>query len=357
MSTQLDFAAIFQSYIDANKKVWAHDRTQTVGASEAFACIRQVWFKKVGGQYGFEADVSDDEPDWGATERGNILEEHHVVPAVRDHLPGTAKLLLAGNQQKTLFQGKNSATPDGVIVGLTKDALKVYGIEDIGSDCIMFEIKSVDPRVRLDSEKDIHRGQTQVQMGLVRATTMFRPNFAVILYVDASFLSKMKVFVVPYDEDAWESAKVRANMVYTTTNPIELQAEGKIDNACTFCDFKRACAMVTTGNIPDDNSKQVDDAIRERLQPFLDDYRSLQKAAKTSAHDFEVVKASLKAELLDIGTKKASAKGLWNVSWYGQKGQRTLDRAAVAEAFGIEDWDPFLKEGDPFDVMRVTFTD
>src|ERR1039458_4661284 len=129
----LDFDVMFKDSIDANQKTWKYDRMESVGASEAFDCLRKIWFVKLGVKFGFAQDEEDekDPESWGARERGNLLEEHYVVPAVRDHLPGNAKLRMAGKQQETLFLNKNSATPDGLIVGLPRNALKKYGIVDI----------------------------------------------------------------------------------------------------------------------------------------------------------------------------------------------------------------------------------
>ena len=237
----LNFADIFSDFIEQNQKVWAHDRSESVGASEVFGCERLAWFKRFGEASGFAVD-EDYEQDWGATKRGDILEEHFVVPAIRDHLPGTAKLILAGGKQVTFFHGHNSATPDGIILNLERDALKLYGVEDIGpSGCVTFEIKSIDPRVSLHQEKDIHFGQVQTQMGIIRAETEYKPDYAIIIYVDASFLSRIKVFAIKFDERVWTESKRRATRIMTTTDPVQMSPEGKIDGGCKFCPWTTAC--------------------------------------------------------------------------------------------------------------------
>lgn len=373
---QINFEKLFADYMAANQKVWVHDRALSVGASEAFGCLRQAWFKKRGPEFhavdsrgiaiqnsdgslvpAYPAD-KDAEDSWGATERGNIIEEHFVVPAVNGHLPGKAALLYAGNKQKTFHVGKNSATPDGIIVGLDDDALAGYGIPSLGgTGCIMLEIKSIDPRVNLHEEKTIHRGQTQVQMGIVRETTKYKPNYAVILYVDASFLDKIKVFVVEYDASVWAAAQLRANKVYATEDPALLPAEGKIDKACDFCKFKTACAYVTTGAIPDDNkAMQKDAGLAADFDPLMERYKAAQIAAKLAEANLERLKVEVKESLQDSGTRKLSPKDKrWNLSWYSQAGRKTLNRDRLEEALG--DLEPFMDEGDPFDVLRVTFAE
>src|ERR1035437_1861543 len=84
ISDNLDFVSIFSEYIAANQKEWAHDRAKSVGASEVFGCLRQMWFRKFGEKNGFAVDEDADE-DWGAMQRGKILEAHFVVPPIRDH--------------------------------------------------------------------------------------------------------------------------------------------------------------------------------------------------------------------------------------------------------------------------------
>jgi hypothetical protein len=369
---QLDFNAIFAEHVAATQKVWAHDRKESVGASEAFGCIRHTWFKKraheltrnleINGAIGVvpRYPMDDDAEDsWGASRRGDILEEHYVVPAIRDHLPGRAKLLFCGQNQKTMFQGHNSATPDGIIVGLDADALAVYGIPDIGADCIMLEIKSIDPRVSLHEEKAIHRGQTQVQMGIVRETTDFKPNFAVILYVDASFLDHIRVFVIPYDEEAWTAAKTRATRVFTVDDPAEMLPEGKVDKTCEYCEFQTSCAYVTTGAIPPENKSLAKDAaLAADFEEPMANLRVLQQAAKDANKALEEAKLAIKDDLRRAGIRKIGPKDKrWTLSWYSQAGQKSLDRAQIMEALGVDDLESYCKEGDPFDVLRVSFSD
>ena len=46
MGKPIDFKAGFSSAVAANAKVWEHDRSQTVGASEVAGCWRHNYFKK-----------------------------------------------------------------------------------------------------------------------------------------------------------------------------------------------------------------------------------------------------------------------------------------------------------------------
>ena len=386
---QLDFDAMFAAHVASTQKEWAHDRTETVGASEIFGCLRKAFFRKRGAEFfdtvpdGFEvvedsADPTgfseqpkfakvfhypkddDFEDRWGASRRGDLLEAHYVVPAVRDNLPGKAKMLFSGSDQKTLFHKRNSATPDGLIIGLDRDALAKYGVPDIGTHCICLEIKSIDPRVNLKEERAIHHGQAQTQMGIFRETTPYQPNYTVLLYVDASFLDHIRVFVVPYERQAWTSAQIRATTLYEVKHPSEIPPEGKLDGECEYCEFTRSCAFVTTGAIPEDESKITnnDELLLSEFDAIAEDYEATKNRVDAAAKDLEVLRQRIKDELTRIGTRKIGgkkAKRHWSIAWYGQNGQRRLDSKLLTDALG--DLEPFKTEGNPFDVLRVTFSD
>jgi len=350
----LDFKQIFNDYIADTQKKWAHDRSTTLGASEVFGCIRKAWFSKRGAEFGYEKDP-DYEESWGATRRGDLIENFHVVPAMK-YLPPPAEIKYAGEDQETIVLDRNSATPDGLITGLTKDALKNYGVDNIKSNCIVLEIKSIDPRVNLKAEKDIHHGQTQVQMGIIRETTKFRPHYAVVLYIDASFLDDIKVFVVEFDEKKWEVAKKRAGNVWSIDDPKKLTPEGKFDGSCEYCPYTHACAFVTNGMIPETLAKKgkfvaVDDKLLETL---LASYGAITEKKKAVEADYELIRQQIKERLVEVGDSRVQTdRG--KVSWSKQKGRETLDTEAM-EADGI-DLGRYKKEGAAFDKLTITLDD
>src|SRR5262249_27628317 len=157
----------------------AHNRSRTVGASEIAQCARRVFFKK----NGTAADPGYKDT-WGAVTRGSVFENEFWKPAMRRAFGD--RLHLAGGQQKTFVDGRLSATPDGLVTGLARNALKHLGICDIGPDCVLVECKTIDAREQLTSAKPEHVFQVNVQLGLVRSKTQWKPNYAVISYTDAS---------------------------------------------------------------------------------------------------------------------------------------------------------------------------
>lgn len=347
----LDFNKMFDDYAKSIEKEWAHDRSKSVGASEVFACWRQVFFKKRGNELGFDPDP-DYVQRWGATARGNLIENYHVVPAIMNNIPAGVEAKLMGDEQETLHVGRNSATPDGLLCNLPKDALKKYGVDDIKSTRVMFEIKSIDSRASLKTEKRIHRGQAITQMGVIRELTEReedKPNYCVILYVDASFYDVMTVFVVEYDAKVWESAKARANRLWTTNDPSVFPPEGKFEGECDYCAFKHECAKVTQDGIPEGQLKN--DPIDE-LDDYIKQYADAAVRANKAEKEKKVIGQTIK-ELLterDIKAYKNDDAGS-SVSWSFVSGRQVFDKdAAIADGVDI---DKYMKRGAGFDRLLV----
>jgi hypothetical protein len=355
----LNFERMFQAHVDANPKIWDHDRGSTMGASEAFACLRATWFKKHAEKPEHVDDagkalyVKDEEKgSWGAMERGNLIEDHWVVPVVRAQLPKGGKVDFTGDEQTTFVYGQNSSTPDGLYSGLARNALALYGVEDNETGDVVLEVKSVDPRTKLDEEKQIHFGQAQVQMGIFHAMTEYRPLYAVILYVDASFLDDIKVFVVKYNPAVFKAARNRAKRVFTVTDPALIPAEGKLQDACEYCEWKGACAKVSGESIPKkDNGNTLDSDELDRLQELAVEERTYAADEKDAKQRKGEVREEIKQILRDADTKKAKGDN-FSISWVWQAGRRTIDTKA-AEADGV-DLSKYEKIGDGFEKMTIS---
>lgn len=352
----LDFDAIFNAFIEANQKSWSHDRGSTLGASEVFDCLRKGWFEKRGKELGYVPDV-DYEEDWGAMTRGNLIENHHVVPAVRDHMPEGLEVLYTGGEQETLVLDRSSATPDGLITGLPMNcAVRVKGgvqdilIPDIKSDCIVLEIKSIDPRATLVEERAKHHGQTQVQLGLFNDLTPYKPKFSIVLYIDASFLSKVTPFVIEFDEKIYKTARSRAADVWSTDEPTDILAEGRFSGACKHCKWRMACGTATVSQMPEYENELSDERVEE-LTPLVEEVLASREATKAAEKREGLAEEAVKAFLGKTNTKKVKS-GTWSVTWFSNKGQSRLDTKAM-EAAGI-DLEPFRQEPKPFDVLRIS---
>ncbi|AFU87287.1 hypothetical protein CcrMagneto_gp117 [Caulobacter virus Magneto] len=365
----INFKSGFNEYVEAHQKVWKHDRSKSVGASEAFGCLRKVWFAKNGAP-----KDPDYEQSWGALQRGDLIENHFVEPGVKwitENLTRDAQLIWGGANQRTLIspEAPLSATPDGLVIYADDDALAEYGIASLGgsrkdvehpSNCFNLEIKSIDPRVNLKEEKSIHRGQTIVQMGLTRQLSSWRPNYAVIIYIDASFFDDIEVFVVPFDQKVFDVAMQRARDVFAIKDPSEVMAEGKIDSSCTYCPFKVACAQTTKKSTPttgEANSKTTPAPILEEFERLVAEERCASAAKKAAEVGHKAASEALKQWFHNTGVrvaKSADGKIKASISWI--KGRKTLDTSAVREALAenglnIED---YMREGEGHGRLNIS---
>jgi CRISPR/Cas system-associated exonuclease Cas4 (RecB family) len=351
----LNFKRVFDGHADSNKRVWEHDRSKTVGASEQFQCIRRTFFVK----RGYKPDP-DFKESYGATTRGSLLEAHYVVPALRSQLPDDAHILWAGDDQVTLIKDRLSATPDGLITGLPRDALKDYGIDDIEGDEILVEIKTFDSRLDLKEPKPVHAGQVQQQMGLVWETTNHRPNYAVILYINASWLDDVRPFVIKRDPAIYEACKKRADLVYEATEAKALAAEGKLRGGaeCDYCPFQQQCSLAQVGRIPEETpgtkKRRSDLALNDEqtlttLVVRERDASAREKAAKT---DKAAAQEAIKTFLIGIGKRWANLSDGSSVSWTKMAGRKSVDMDRVVEDTGIDLAD-YMVEGSPSERLTV----
>lgn len=350
------FKEAYNEFVKANQKVWAHDRSKSVGASEAFGCLRKAWFSK----HNTPKDP-DYKESWGAMERGNLIENHFAEPAVKWFLETfyyDTRLIWGGADQQTLVapDAPLTATPDGLIIDADDDALEVYGIPSLGgTGCFNFEIKSIDPRVNLKEEKAVHRGQTIVQMGITRETTEYRPNYAVIVYIDASFFDDIEVFVVPFDQHTYEVAKARAHSVYEIENVAQILPEGKIDGGCEYCPYQSTCTKASGAATPTEgeaNSSNTTLKIMEEFEDILRAERAASAAKKSTEADHKSAGERLKQWFRDVGVRRAEVPGVAKVSISWIKGRKTYDIEAMRAA-GI-DVEAYTKIGDGHDRLQIS---
>lgn len=352
------FTDLFDELIANNQKTWPQDRRLTVGASEAFSCIRKTWFTKRGHMFGIEKDT-DYEENWGAMERGNIIENHHVVPAVVEGLKRRGmELIMCGEGQDTIFQGVTSATLDGLVINAPKDLLVAYGLDDIESDCIVLEMKSFDPRISITGPKPVHEGQTQMQMGLVREETEYQPEYAIVMYVNASWLDDIRCYVVKFDEVAFNAGRDRNNKVFETDDPAAFGMEGKLDGSCTYCQYKGACGAVTAARVPASRKpltkKEVDnqpDFLVNTLDPLVRKVEILRKNKKAAEKALEEGNEEVRQILIGSNQSRAVGQG-WKANYSAIAGRKTLSKAMLEEA-GLDPED-FMARGTGYEKLTIT---
>lgn len=338
--------AMLDGYAAATEKVWAHDRSSTEGASGIFTCRRKRWFAQNDAPH--DPDYVD---RYGAKRRGDLIEAHWVVPALRRGMPEGCRLIWAGEDQRTLVDGYISATPDGLIVNDNPFPVTVEGIELAPGGALSVEIKSIDPRVDLREAKSEHIGQVHVQMGLIRQCTPYRPDWAIVVYVDASFLDDVNVFPVKFDPAVYAAARARATSIMLADSADALPPEGKIGGGkqCQYCPYKSRCAGVSAGIVPRD-VVPIGENLRAAFRNLVERRRIAKENVETAETDLASLEQSIRDLLRENGTRKVEGDG-WSITWFPVKGRKSLDRAAV-EAAGI-DLSPFEREGDPAERLTI----
>lgn len=316
---------IIHRYAATLGKQWSHDRSATVGASEIGQCARKTWFVK------HDAPRDPDYVEtWGARFRGDLIENHFWLPALRSRLPGGVRLLYAGEEQETLIDGYLSATTDGLLVWPDE-----Y--------CINLDCKSIDPRIDLQKEKTEHSFQVQVQMGLIRHCTPHQPDQSILSYINASFFDDVREYVIRWNPRIYRAAQARARDIMTARDPLDLPPEGKMAGGgeCHYCAWASHCAAVTVAGIPTSDSTLDDDAANE-LKAMRNIERELAAAKETAAEEHARAQEDIKRFLRQANVRRHKGDG-WSVSYSPTSGKTTLDIAAI-DAAGI-DLSPFYKPG------------
>jgi hypothetical protein len=345
-------ANILDEHVEATKRVFPGGRIKTVGASEIGACARRTWWVKR--QTEHDPDHSD---NWGARTRGSVIEQHFLYPAFKRHYG--ANLKFSGPYQKTLTHGYLSATPDGLVINQPGDALASLGVEDLGpGGCHLIEFKTHDPRASIDREKDAHAFQTQVQMGLVRLLTQYRPEHALIVYVDASLWHETREFVVRFDEKIFGVAMARAAKIITTGNAFDLSPEGFIAGAreCAYCPFQVACGRQRT-DVPNTAATPTPDFVAEATA-LARAFKNAEREAEAADVKLREARTALTDRLRDNGIRDIKTDGV-TITWSSVKGRETCDVRALREAAaeGGIDINKFISISERSDRLTVRLKD
>lgn len=371
----IDFKEAFGRFIASHEKEWAHDRKLTLGASEAFNCMRQLVATKRGDEFGVEPDP-DYEETWGATHRGNMVENFFVAPALQQQLPAIGLTLeFAGDEQQTLVDGRNSVTPDGLIFDVPVGPVVIKAgdrqilLPNVTTGVIGLEIKSIDPRATLDEERSKHYGQVQIGMGIVNTCTEHEVHYWVILYIDASFMDNITPFVIEYDPSIYQAAKARATQVWGFKKFSDAPAEGKLEGACDYCKFRKACGEAIVSRWKEAENDQYNAIDIEAIRPHVVELDNLRKRAEEAAAALDDAKQEFKDFLHMRRINKMNEED-FTFNWRTQRGKVTKsipklvakieELAAKLTAAGVEttvDMSEFESTGADFDVLTFKLKD
>lgn len=303
-------------------RTFEHDRSKTVGASEIGQCARRTWYVKN------NQEMDDDyTPKWGATMRGNVMEDKVWEPALRARFGD--KLRFAGKDQKTLVHGHLSATPDACVIDLDKNFLSPFGVKNMKSNELMMECKTADPRTNLESAKAVNVYQTHVQMGLIRKQTNYKPNYSLLSYMNASWWDEVTEFVIPYDDRIFRAAEKRATEIITATKAKDLAPEGWIAGGreCLHCPYLKPCG-IERRNLPFQDKVVVPKPVVTKITKLVAAVRKHEEIVDKSEIVINTVKDKIKGVLRDNGLRKVP--GL--VSWTTIKPRIKTDMEAFSAA-------------------------
>lgn len=328
------------------------DRTKTVGASEIGLCARQTfWYKNHGTKKGVDMDP-DFKHDWGARIRGTIMEMVFWVPALRQRYGNN--LLFAGTEQEKLTRGYLSATPDGLIINQPYDALRSIGVKNMKSDCFTAECKTIDPRTNLVEAKEVNVYQTQVQMGLFRLETRYKPEFSALGYTDASFWSEVDEFAIQFSPFMFKAAVERSEEIITATDGSKLPPEGYITGGkeCSFCPFTKACGIERRG-VPR-GSRQAN----PQFAAEIEDAAKVYNKAKLSVKKIQAEMKKMEIDIKDRLRAKKIRRIPGVVNWYEVAGPVRYDNKEIRNIMIAEghDLEEFQSVGEPSDRLEVSAT-
>jgi hypothetical protein len=334
-------------FIASQKKVWKHDRRQSIGASEIGQCARKIFCMK------FEDDPDiavprdpDAHDSWGARERGNLIEKHLLVPAMRAKYSHLAMFM--GEEQQTFFDGYLSATPD-CLLRLNGELLNSTAVY------LLIDFKTIDPRTNLTEAKPEHVYQVQVQMGIFNSLGEFPCSQAVVSYTDASFFSETEEFEVKFDPDYYAAAQKRAHDILTAESMRDIAPEGWIAGGqeCKYCPFSMACGAARK-DVPDGDGIADPQFVAE-IAELAHKYKFMQSTVDMSEKQVRELQHEIKSRLQDKKLRRVVGDGV-SVSWSSIKGREITDIKGLREAaqsVGI-DLDLYTSVADPGDRLTVT---
>jgi hypothetical protein len=366
----LDLKAAFPAFAQS-RRVGFSNRSKTVGSSEIGQCARRVVYEKKLGAKGYDKDYTD---GGGYAVRGDIIEDHVLIPLIRIALEKQcpdAKLIWAEQKEQRTLTAENwkmSATPDGLFVNVPRHFLAKYGVSDIHSSVVSLEGKSFDPRKNTDKfPAPEHVAQLNQAMGLIRAEGEWSPVWGIIVYVNASDVSDIRVFPVRFDQEVFDDQKARALALMSAESPELIRPEGKIagGHECDTCPFAGRCTGYTHV-VPRKRveTEKLPKGMREQLMNAVGTYDNTSRQLEQLEEAREHAKATIKELLVKAETYAAEGvmrrdKRRFEVYWRKNGGRRTYDMDKLLEAFIELGGDPedYLKLGKASDQLVVKFFD
>jgi CRISPR/Cas system-associated exonuclease Cas4 (RecB family) len=364
--THIDLDAAARAHLADRNRKFAHDRSQTIGASEIGQCARRIWAEKKLGEKGYDKGFLQSR---GAAMRGDILEDNWTVPVVKRAVENAGgRLLWAGQGEQRTFEAlpwKISATPDGLATGLPDDFLSPYGVTSLlGKGCVAVEMKSFDPRKNV-SEFPIHYHVPQVitQMGLIRQATDHEPDWGLIVYVNASFVDDILAFPIHFQRESFNALIRRALWIMGAKTMDDLPPEGKSAGGkeCEHCPFAKQCHGWANA-VPPKEKPIMDRATAEMLRSAVGTYSntSTQIAGLEQRREQakDIIRTLLNRQETRFHEGKLKDGRDFKITWSKKRAPENIDLSSVLDVLAEYGHDPddFRKAGKPSDSLTITLT-
>src|SRR5215472_12255020 len=166
----------------------------------------------------------------------------------------------------------------------------------------------------------------------LRELTPHRPTWAIISYINASFLDDVKEFPVRFDPKVYATAKARAAKIMTSSAAADLKPEGWIAGGkeCERCPFTKTCGIQRRA-VPRASDASVD-------PQFIAEMRELAIACKAHQSNADDANGKARETQREI-RERLRAKGLrkitgedFGITWSPVKGRPGIDVDALSAA-------------------------
>lgn len=216
------------------------------------------------------------------------------------------------------------------------------------------ECKTRDPRTPVDAPKPEHAFQLQVQLGLVRQRSPYRPEYALIFYTDASWWHDCAVYAIRFDPTVYAAAKERAATIMTANDAQVLKAEGFIAGGkeCDRCPYAARCG-IERRRVPGDTA-EANSEFAVAVAELAREAKRLEAEGDAIAAKMRDAQEQIRDRLRQRGVRKVAAGGV-SVAWSSVAGRTTTDSKALREAAiaaGI-DVEKFTTTGEPGDRLTI----
>jgi hypothetical protein len=194
-------------------------------------------------------------------------------------------------------------------------------------------------------------------MGILHARTKRRPRYAVLAYVDASFLNEITEFKIDYDPDVYRRAKIRATKILGALTMHELKPEGWIAGGkeCEYCPFTIACGIARKSVPSEDAIEPADPQLVAEISDMAKQLKVVENLLSSYEEDKRELQNEIKERMREKGLRRVVGDGV-SVTWTAVKGRDSFDMAALRAAaaeIGL-DIDQFSRPGEPGDRLTVT---